>query len=180
MGNPKALLRKIVSWILLRIFRTRVTIKEESARLIRHGRTLIVANHVSFLDGLLIVIASPAPLVVAVDTDYSVRNSWTAAGMRFLSWLGYGLVVPLDQTSPFGIRRLKRKLEEGFSVLLFPEGKISPDGNEQPYMSGMKWLISSSSGINIVWARITGAEKSRLFAKSGKQLWPKITVNIGS
>jgi acyl-[acyl-carrier-protein]-phospholipid O-acyltransferase/long-chain-fatty-acid--[acyl-carrier-protein] ligase len=150
----------------------------EAIGLITRGGTLVVSNHVSLLDGVLIVLSSPVPLAVGVDGDYSRRNPLTAAGMRFLSWLGYGWVVPLDQASPFGMRKLKRSLSDGRAVLLFPEGRISPDGREQPHMPGAGWLVTSV-GAPVVRARIQGAEKSRFFAKAGKQLWPEIVIELG-
>lgn len=150
----------------------------EARERIEKGNALVVSNHVSLLDGVLIALASPAPLAVGVDGDYSRRNPLTLYGMRFLSWLGYGWVVPLDQASPFGMRKLKRSLSDGRAVLLFPEGRISQDGREQPQMPGAGWLVSSV-GASVVRARIQGAEKSRIFAKNGKEFWPEIVIEIG-
>lgn len=164
--------------MLLRVFRTSVRLTPEARDLIVKGRSLVVSNHVSLLDGVLIALASPAPITVGVDGDYSRRNPLTSAGLRLLSWLGYGWVVPLDQASPFGMRRLKRALADGRTVLLFPEGRISPDGRELPALPGAGWLVSSV-GASLVRARIKGAERSRFFAKSGRLLWPEIEIEFG-
>ncbi len=36
----------------------------------------------SLLDGVLLVLVSPTPLAVGVDTDWSVKSAWAARGMR--------------------------------------------------------------------------------------------------
>lgn len=142
------------------------------------GRAILTSNHVSLLDGVLLVLVSPSPLAVGVDSDWSVRSAWAARGMGLLCWLGYGWVVPLDSTTPQGLRRLARHLEAGRSVLLFPEGGISPDGQPQPHKPGVNWLMGRT-GAEVVPARIEGAARSRIFAKAGDHWWPRIHITMG-
>lgn len=170
--------RLIASAVVLWLFRVRVTIPEAARQKIAQGKTVVCANHVSLLDGLLVALASPAPLAIGVDTDYARRNPFAANGMRFLSWMGYGWVVPLDSGAPFGLRRLKRDLDRGRAVMLFPEGRISADGLPQPHMPGLSWLIRAT-GAEPVLVNIRGAEQSRLFAKSGSRIWPRIHLEFG-
>lgn len=177
MGKPN--IRRLLGTALLRLFRVRVAIPNEARQKITRGRVVVCANHVSLLDGLLIALASPTPLTFGVDTDFSRRNPFTANGMAVLSRLGFGWVVPLDPSAPFGILRLKRALDAGRAVMLFPEGRISVDGLPQPLMPGLSWLIRTT-GAEPVWVNIRGAEQSRLFAKSGSQIWPRIHLEFGN
>lgn len=171
-------LQRILGAAMLRLFRTRVVITDDARQRISRGNVVVCANHVSLLDGLLLAIASPTPMVFGVDTDFSRRNRVTAAGMAFLSWLGFGWVAPLDTSSPFGLRQLKRALNEGKTVMLFPEGRISQDGRMGAAMPGVDWLLLVTEA-EVVWVSIAGAEQSRLFAKSGRKLWPRISIRIG-
>lgn len=154
--------------IALRMLRTHVALSSAATATIVNGRALVCANHVSLLDGVLIAFASPAPLVFAVDPRYSRHNRLTRWGLALLSRLGFGDVVPLDMATPFGLRTLRAALERGRSVMVFPEGAISPDGLPQPEQGGLRWLVSRT-GAHIVRLEIRGAETSRLFGKNGRQ-----------
>lgn len=136
---------------------------------------IVCANHVSMLDGIVIALASPVPLTFAVDPAYSRHSPVARLGLALLSKAGLGNVVPMDMGSPFGLRALRRALDAGRSVMVFPEGRISPDGRPQPLLPGAIWLHRASAA-PVVWFSIAGAERSRLFAKAGRRWWPAVTV----
>ncbi len=141
------------------------------------GRLLVTANHVSFLDGVLIALTSPIPMHYAVEHEYAVRNRTTSAVLAFLAWLGCGTVVPLDAQAPHGIRTMLRLLDESKPVMIFPEGKIGT-GEPEPHMPGLAWLVKKS-GATEFRIHIAGAEQSRIFAKAGLKWWPQITLVFG-
>ena len=141
------------------------------------GRLLVTANHVSFLDGVLIALTSPIPMHYAVEREYAVRNRATSAVLAFLAWLGCGAVVPLDAQAPHGLRTLLRLLDQTSPVMLFPEGRIGT-GEPQAVMPGLAWLLKKS-GATEFRIQIAGAEQSRLFAKAGSKWWPPITIEFG-
>lgn len=157
--------------------RTRATIAPQAREMLVNGGTILTSNHVSLLDGVLLALLSPAPLAVGVDSDWSVKSPWAARGMATLCWLGYGWVVPLDSSTPQGLRKLARHLREGRNVLLFPEGQISPNGRPQAERPGVRWL-AERTGAKVVRASIDGAERSLIFAKAGDQLWPRIAISV--
>lgn len=173
------LARRLLATAILRLFRTEATITDSTADHLRKGGRIVCANHVSLLDGPLIALASPIPMLYAVDSDYSVKSVGASFGLRLLERLGFGTVVPLDMGSPFGMRRILQALKEGQNVMIFPEGGISPDGHPQSIMPGLKWL-QEKSGAETLWLQISGAEKSLLFSKAGKELWPSIRIDFGN
>lgn len=167
-----AVIRKVFSKALLMLFRVDVHgVQAQKGE----GATILIANHVSFLDGVLVSLASTTPLVVPVETHYAIKFWPSRCLFRFLEMAGYGKVIALDSNSPSGLRSIKRLLDSGQSVLIFPEGKISHDGRLQPFMPGAEWLIRRT-GAKTRAVHIHGAEQSLLFAKSGRSLWPKITL----
>jgi 1-acyl-sn-glycerol-3-phosphate acyltransferase len=170
-------LRPIVRHTVLRFFRVHATYTSHAAGVLAQGRVIVCANHVSLLDGVLIALVSPSPLVFGVDPDFSRRSPIAMRGMAILSWLGFGRVVPIDARSPFGIRALAKALAAGENVMLFPEGRIAPTGARLADQPGATWLRDRASA-RIVWASIVGADRSRLFAKAGRELWPRITIRL--
>ncbi|MCA8355700.1 1-acyl-sn-glycerol-3-phosphate acyltransferase [Burkholderia cepacia] len=175
----RPLLVRGLATIALWVFRTRVAMSVDANAAIVNGRAIVCANHVSLLDGVLIAFASPAPLVFAVDPAYARNGRVARWGLKILSQLGFGDVVPLDPNTPYGLRTLRRALERGRGVMVFPEGCISPDGRPQAEQPGVTWL-AARTGATIVRLSICGAETSRLFSKSGRQWWPQIRIESES
>ena len=171
--SPNPTIRRL----LLRMLRVQVQGADMLSEALEQGRVLIAANHVSYLDGVIIALASPSPLLFPVDTTFS-RDSFLAS--RFLNMLqrfGWGEVVPMDSANPAALKTLKRRLDQGANVLIFPEGQISCDGRPTAEMPGTQWL-ASKTGARRLHLQIEGAQNSRLFGKSGREVWPAITLNF--
>ena len=173
-GIFRRLLRAALTRASLRLLRVSVDCPPEVAAALARGHTLVTANHVSFLDGPLVALTSPSPLHFAVHTDFSRRSPIAIQGMAALARLGCGWVVPLDAEAPFGIRKLARELKAGANVMVFPEGAISP-GRPLPEKAGLAWVVERVRPQR-VHIKITGAERSRLFAKRGRAWLPRITL----
>lgn len=171
----RATIRLILRACALRLLRVQATYSTETVNALHRGCAIVCANHVSLLDGVIVALASPVPLTFGVDTNFSRDSKAASRGMAFLAWLGFGAVVPIDGNSPFGIRGLAQALERGERVMLFPEGKISESGHLNPDQPGLAWL-ARRSGVEVIRIRIRGAERSRIFAKSGDKLWPRIEI----
>ena len=180
-GPAREALRKrvgarILGRMILWIFRTRVDLSAPTRAVLAEGRAIVAANHVSLLDGVLIAAACPTPLVCAVDTDFSRRSAIARAGLLLLERIGFGVVVPLDMNSPFGMRRIAAELKAGQNVLLFPEGRIGRVGEPVVHCRGLGWLASRTEAC-LIPLKIRGAESSRLFAKMGTRWWPAIAID---
>lgn len=162
--------------VLLRMLRVRVTYKASTAAILSSGEpSILVCNHVSLLDGIIVALASPVPLAFAVDTEYSRGAGATTRFLQVLGWLGFGKIIPIDATAPFGIRSLLTELTRGGRVMVFPEGRISETGQRGFDQPGVKWL-ADRSGVAVAELEIRGAEQSRLFAKGGSAMWPRIRL----
>ena len=102
---------------------------------------LFVANHHSHLDTSLLLTSIPHPwrhkLVVAAASEVFFDNRIKAT----LSALAIG-AFPLDRskTGRTAADQAADMLDEGNSLLIFPEGGRSPDGWGQPFKGGAAYL----------------------------------------
>jgi 1-acyl-sn-glycerol-3-phosphate acyltransferase len=102
---------------------------------------VFAANHHSHVDTPLLVTSIPEPwrhkLFVGAAADYFFRTPVTSA----LSALTLG-AIPIERAK-VGRRSADRAaalLDEGWSMLIFPEGGRSPDGWGQPFRGGAAYL----------------------------------------
>lgn len=136
-------------------------------------RAVIVANHVSFLDGLLLAVFLPGKPLFAVDTF--IAKQWWAK--PFLSIVR---TFPVDPTNPFSTKSLVREVQAGNHLVIFPEGRITVTGALMKIYEG-PGMIADKSDAELVPIRIAGAEKSvlsRLEGKIRRRLFPRITITI--
>ncbi|WP_082385708.1 MULTISPECIES: 1-acyl-sn-glycerol-3-phosphate acyltransferase [Achromobacter] len=168
---------RIGAMLALRALRVTVQYRTSTVAALTRGGCIVTCNHISLLDGIVVALASPVPLVFAVDTNFARRSKRARVGLAALTWLGLGEVVPMDSSAPFGLRTLARNLGAGKNVVIFPEGVISLTGARGPDRPGFRWLSSQASAA-VLELQIFGADQSRLFAKAGRRLWPKIALEF--
>ena len=92
-------------------------------------RVLIVANHVSFLDAVLLAVFLPHRLTFAIDPRIA-RLRWVRPFLAFVD------VLPVDPRTPFATKALIGALDAGKKVVIFPEGRISVTGALMKIYSG--------------------------------------------
>ncbi len=146
----------------------------------RHpGPVIFAANHHSHVDAPLMITSIPEPwrhkLVVAGAADYFFTTRVTGA----LSALVLG-AIPLDRS------RVNRRsadlaaslINEGWSLLIFPEGGRSPDGWGQPFRGGAAFL-SVRTGAPVVPVHLDGT--GTILGKGMKRPKPGVTkVTFGT
>jgi long-chain acyl-CoA synthetase len=123
------------------------------------GPVLIVANHASYIDPGFVLTALPARLrrctAVAMggETLTDLRNPppGTKVFRALLTRIQYPLVLALFHAFPLPVRAGFRKsfefagelVDRGWSVLVFPEGVLTPDGAIGPFRAGIGLLVAS-------------------------------------
>lgn len=157
---------------MLGLLRVRVTLTEQ-AGVVSSQPSIVICNHQSLLDGVILALAAPVSMDYAVTPKYAVENATTRRLLQFLERRGLGRVIPLSADHALSIRSLRKSLISGRSVMIFPTGKITP-GEEQ---RGYEWL-SDKTGCPVVRATIAGADNSVIFSRTGKEIWPRISLTI--
>lgn len=93
---------------------------------------IIIANHSSFLDILLTAMMNPR---VVLLTNKWVWNSPIFGGVVRLA--GY---YPITEGAEQGTGELEKRVKEGYSIVVFPEGTRSPDGSLKRFHKGAFYL----------------------------------------
>ena len=126
-------------------------LKLEKFDLPKTGGAILISNHVSGVDPLLLIAACDRPIRFMIAKEEYERFG--------LNWLFKGAgCIPVDRTgrADIAFRQAKRALKSGEILALFPHGKIHLD-DVKPYRvkPGIKRLAELSK-MPIVVARITG------------------------
>lgn len=165
------MIKAFLRWLLSRLYHVEVHGQDY---LDRFGeRTLVVANHTSFLDALLFYAFLPVPATFAINT-YVARSWMGRLGGLFVS------LFPLDPNNPLSIRSLIHRVEEGGCVVIFPEGRITVTGSLMKVYPG-PGLVAERTRATVVPIRIEGAQYtpfSRLKGRVRSAWFPKITLNV--
>lgn len=136
-------------------------------------KLLVIANHESFLDGLLIGLFLPFRATFLVHT--SILNN---PFFRFLlSRVSY---LAVDPTSPLAMKKVIKLLEAGERVVIFPEGRLTMTGSLMKVYDG-PGFVAAKTGATILPIRLDGGARSYFSRLSGnypRSIFPKITLSI--
>ena len=138
-----------------------------------HERLLVVANHESFLDGVLLGLFLPIDPVFVVHTGIA-NNRWFRLMLSLVDYLA------VDPTSPMAMKKVIRLIESGRPVVIFPEGRITLTGSLMKVYDGPAF-VAAKTGATVIPVRLDGPSRSyfsRLSGKYPKELFPKIRITV--
>jgi acyl-[acyl-carrier-protein]-phospholipid O-acyltransferase/long-chain-fatty-acid--[acyl-carrier-protein] ligase len=145
-----------------------------------NGPALLVCNHLSFVDGLL----------VGASIQRFVRFMVYAP---FFKLPGLGWLFKQMRAIPTGggrdgiaaIRRAREELEAGHSVCIFAEGAISRTGNMLPFKRGFEKIVQGLDvpvipvHLDQVWGSIFSFKDGKFFWKWPKRFFYPVTITFG-
>lgn len=134
---------------------------------------VIVANHQSYLDGILLGAFLPGRPVFAIDPIAASR--WWAKPMISLVDM-----FTLNPTEPLNMRQLIHRVQGGRHCVIFPEGRLTETGNLMKINAGPA-MIAEKSGAPIIPVRLDGPQYSPFGYLRGTypiRWFPKITLHI--
>lgn len=128
--------RKIAKIIVHITYRTYFTGFE---KIPETGPGIIICNHITYMDGLIINAAVKRPIRFIID-----RNIYMWPGVHhFMSLYKAIPIEPKKESVAEAIRLAKESLEKGELVFIFPEGQLTYTGNLSRFRFGIEWLVKS-------------------------------------
>lgn len=145
------------------------------------GGALVVANHISWVDGVLLGLACPRhPRMVAFAQYFD--NPW-------LGWFGrLGRIIPIGTTRKSmveSIRAAREALQNGEIVCIFPEGGISRSGEMQEFRPGFLSILKQTEAPVIpaylggLWGSIFSYRGGRFFWKLPRRWRYPVSIRFG-
>jgi len=165
----RTIIRLVLRTLLQLLFRVRVSGLDKN---IDTRKLLVIANHESFLDGLLLGLYLPFDPVFVVHTGVT-RSFFFRMVLSLADYLA------VDPTSPMAIKRIIKLVESGRPVVIFPEGRITQTGSLMKVYDGPAF-VAAKTGATILPVRLDGPARtyfSRISGKAPRRLFPRVTIS---
>ena len=164
------LLRNLLRLAFTLLFRVQVNGDWQA---LRQPRVLVVANHESFLDGMLLGLFMPCNPVFVVHT-------WVAEHWLFRPLLALTDYLAVDPTSPMGMKQVVRLVEQGRPVVIFPEGRLTVTGSLMKIYNGPAF-VAAKTGATVVPVHLDGPARtyfSRMKGDYPRRWLPKMRITV--
>ncbi len=165
---PEFLMRFLV-WILIHtLYRVRVINRQG---LPEQGPAVLVCNHVSYIDALIIGGSCPVPIRFVM-----YHKIFRIPVLSFIFRTARAIPVASKKEDPAmldnAMDRVAEELANGQIVCIFPEGALTPDGQIHDFKPGIEWIIERSP-VPVYPMALRGLWKS-LFSRSGGRAFFKL------
>ena len=184
---PEYLLR-FAAWVVSRLmYRFRVRGDEHIPE---RGAAIVVCNHVSFIDALLLMAASPRPIRFVMD-----HRIFAMPVLGTLFRLAKAIPIAPQRDDPevyaAAFEAAHQVLREGDLLGIFPEGAITRDGALGEFKGGVARIVARARAEGVepavvpmallnLWgsffSRIDGAAMTRPFRRG---VWSRVGLNVG-
>ena len=179
---PEYLLR-FVAFVLTRtVYRFRI---QGDANIPATGPAIIVCNHVSFVDPVLLMAASPRPIRFLMDA-----RIFRTPGLGLFFRLAKAIPIARKDDDPAAYEAAfaaaDQVLAEGDLLGIFPEGGITDDGTLKPFKGGVMRILEQRPvpviplALQNLWgsffSRVEGAAMTKPFRRG---LFSRVGLNVG-
>lgn len=157
---------RFLSWVLTRLL-YRVELHGVEANVPDEGPALLVCNHVSYMDALLIAGHVPRPIRFVMDHRIF--------SIPVLSWIfrtAKAIPIAGAREDPALMERafdaIDQALADGELVAIFPEGALTRDGDIAPFKSGVERILARRDvpvvpmALRGMWSSMWSRRDSRL------------------
>ncbi len=128
------------------------------------GAAILIANHVSYMDGMVIDAALERPVRFVIDEH--IYN--TPFVHHFMSRYKAIPILPERNSVKKALEQISEALDNGELVFIFPEGTMTYTGNMMRFRFGIEWMLKNNQVpvIPIAIKGLWGSILSRKYRKS--------------
>jgi acyl-[acyl-carrier-protein]-phospholipid O-acyltransferase/long-chain-fatty-acid--[acyl-carrier-protein] ligase len=163
----KSILKVVIGFLF------KVKVSEFNFKQYENQKKIIIANHQSFLDGLVIGLFIPLDMIFVVNTDIA-KNFWFKQILRLVNYL------PVDPTNPMAMKQIIKLVNEGKTLVIFPEGRITVTGSLMKIYEGTAFIAAKTEAliIPVSLQGLTLSYMSRVSKLYPQKIFPKISIHI--
>jgi acyl-[acyl-carrier-protein]-phospholipid O-acyltransferase/long-chain-fatty-acid--[acyl-carrier-protein] ligase len=175
---PRSTLRLFVATLVGAVWRFRAV---DADRVPAAGPVVLVANHLSWLDGFLLPMASPRPVRMVV---YGPNIKGRFLRMLADQWR-FILFDPRPKSIGTALKTIQSGLAGGDAIGIFCEGGISRTGQLLGFKRGLEWLLGKVESplqpvaIDGMWGSGLTFSEGRYFTKWPRLIRRTVTLTYG-
>ena len=147
----------------------------------RENGCVVISNHVSWIDGFLILWMLPRNVRFVVDgSNFTNRfTRWSAAAFDTI------LMMPNPKSIGRALKQARQALIDGDVIGLFPEGTITRTGQLQSFKPGIKKILKGTDAVVVpmwldgMWDSVFGFSGGKFFFKWPRRFRRTLTLYIG-
>jgi 1-acyl-sn-glycerol-3-phosphate acyltransferase len=165
---PEFLLR-FLSWLLVNVlYRLRI---EGIERIPEHGPALLICNHVSFVDPIVISAACRRPVRFIMEASI-FRIPVLNAVFRGMKAIPVAPAKEDPQVYERAFAVVAQELRAGELVCIFPEGRLTADGEVREFRAGMLRILQETP-VPVIPMALSNLWGS-MFSRYSKQAWRRL------
>ena len=94
--------------------------------------SIVIANHSSFLDILLMIMLNPKVIIMV--------KKWVYNSPVFGPFIRYSGYIFVEEGTDYNLELIQKRVDDGYSIVVFPEGTRSEDGTINRFHKGAFYL----------------------------------------
>jgi len=149
------------------------------------GAAVLVANHVSWVDWLIVASISARPVRFVMTHEYA-KLPLVRFLMRDAKVIQIASAKDAPEVKARAFDQIAAELDAGELVFLFPEGRLTPDGELQPFRPGIERIVERTPvpvvpmALVGLWGSFFSRWGGKALSRPFRRFWSRVEVRIGA
>jgi len=179
---PEFLMR-FLAWLLIHTIHRVSTVDVE--RIPEEGAAVLVCNHVSYVDAIVIMAASPRPIRFVMD-----HQIFKTPLLGFIFRTGKAIPIAPAKDDPWLMEKafvdIAHALHDGELVCIFPEGRLTRTGEMSEFRGGIAKIVERSKvpvipmALRGLWGSVFSRDPANVFERTFARGWrSRLALAVG-